>query len=107
VRDSHYLNFIRTRPCMLCGNPRTNPHHALRTLRGISAAGMAEKGSDYLALPLCRSHHDAVHRGSLKLQREDLLEFIAINLICYLGTLSNPAQNGPRLPSNDAQSVLA
>jgi hypothetical protein len=45
---------------------------------------MAEKGSNYLAIPLCRRHHDAVHRGSLKLQHEELLEFIAINLISYL-----------------------
>ena len=84
MRDSHYLNFIRTRPCAVCGNPRTDPHHALRTLRGISEAGMAEKGSDYLAIALCRRHHDAIHTGSLKLHHEELLEFIAINLISYL-----------------------
>jgi hypothetical protein len=87
LKDPNYLGFIRSRPCLICGDPRTDPHHALRRLRGISAAGMAQKGSDYLAIPLCRVHHDALHRGSLKLQRGELLEFIVINLICYLETL--------------------
>jgi hypothetical protein len=84
MKNSTYLNFIRSRPCTFCGNPCTDPHHAIRNLRGISEAGLAQKGSDYLTIPACRRHHDKLHAGHLQISREDLLEIIITNLICYL-----------------------
>jgi hypothetical protein len=38
-RGSIYIEFIRCRPCNLCGNPQTEPHHSIRRLPGISEAG--------------------------------------------------------------------
>ena len=45
---------------------------------------MAQKGSDYLAIPVCEQRcHRELHNGTLRPAREDLLEIIVINLICY------------------------
>ena len=94
-REAQYLEFVRKRPCSFCGNPNTEPHHVFRRLRGISEAGMAEKGSDYLAIPICRACHARLHEGSLKVADEDLLVCIVINLICFLHELRG--QRGPNL----------
>lgn len=85
TEDAVYLDFIRRRPCSFCGNPNTIPHHVFKTLRGINAAGIAEKGSDYLAIPVCEQRcHRKIHNGSLRPPREELLQIIVINLICFL-----------------------
>jgi hypothetical protein len=93
MRSPEYLNFIRTRPCSFCGNPLTEPHHCIKRLRGISDARLAQKGSDYLAIPVCHKCHEDNRDGRLKPSREEYLELCLINLICYLertGTRANP-----------------
>ena len=59
-RDSRYLAWIRTLPCVVCGCARgieashTGPH------------GLGQKSSDLSAIPLCYRHHrtgkDSYHR---------------------------------------------
>ena len=85
MKDPDYLQFIRSRPCTFCGDPRTTePHHPIRRLRGISESGLAQKGADYLGIPICRRHHTQLHDGNLHISREELLEVIVANLVCYL-----------------------
>jgi hypothetical protein len=101
TRSSKYLQFIRTRACSLCADPETDAHHSLRTLPGISEAGLAQKGSDYLAIPLCRRHHELLHSGRETLSREEILELIVINLICYV---TRPRSSGMDLSSSPSTS---
>jgi len=59
IRDSKYLAFIRTIPCLVCRHRGVvHAHHA-------ETGGMGIKASDYTAIPLCVKHHtsgsDAVH----------------------------------------------
>jgi len=59
-RNSQYLAWIRTLPCVVCGTDRgieashTGPH------------GLGQKSSDYSAIPLCIKHHrtgrDSYHK---------------------------------------------
>jgi 5-formaminoimidazole-4-carboxamide-1-beta-D-ribofuranosyl 5'-monophosphate synthetase len=50
-RDSRYLAWIRTLPCVVCASTRgieashTGPH------------GLGQKSSDFSAIPLCHKHH--------------------------------------------------
>ncbi len=50
-RNPHYLAWIRTLPCVVCGSTgwieasHTGPH------------GLGQKSSDYSAIPLCAKHH--------------------------------------------------
>jgi hypothetical protein len=96
TKSSDYLDFIRTRPCCFCCAPADEPHHVFKRLRGISEAGMAQRGSDYLAIPVCHLCHEKLENGSLEPGPAELLELIVINLICYLGTLSSAAPEGSR-----------
>lgn len=57
-RSEKYLKWIRTQPCILCG-AEAEPHH----IRGVGlVGGMAQKADDIATIPLCRKHHDAMHR---------------------------------------------
>jgi len=60
VRDSKYLAWIRTHPCVVCG-----------VTRGIEAShtgphGLGQKSPDSSAIPLCAKHHrtgnDSYHK---------------------------------------------
>ena len=86
TKSAHYLDFIRTRPCSLCGNPCAEPHHAIKRLPGVSEARLAQKGSDCLTIPLCHLCHTKLHRGRIAVTYTKVLEYCLINLICYLKT---------------------
>ena len=49
-RDPNYLNWIRSLPCTLCLRRPVEAHHT-------TVNGMASKGSDYEAIPLCAWCH--------------------------------------------------
>jgi hypothetical protein len=56
----------------------------MKRLRGISVAGLGQKGSDVLAIPACRPCHEKIHAGKLQPSREEILELIVTLLICFL-----------------------
>lgn len=59
-RDAKYLKFIRTLPCTICGTTyEVDGHHT-------DTGGIALVGSDYSALPLCRTHHSEIHQKHSK-----------------------------------------
>jgi len=53
LTDPDYLRYIKRQPCLLCPSASVDPHHT--KTRGAG-------GSDYRALPLCRKHHEDLHR---------------------------------------------
>lgn len=57
VRDPSYRAFVRRYGCVICEHP-AEAHHAL------GYRGMATKPSDYTCVPLCRDHHNELHRTS-------------------------------------------
>ena len=83
VKNPEYLAFLRSRPCILCFSEHSEPHHVFKTLAGISYAGIGLKGSDFLAIPVCRRCHTRFHNGSLKLERSQMLELIIINIVNF------------------------
>jgi len=91
MHDPQYLEFLRSRPCSFCGNPISEPHHAIRRLRGLNEAGMGQKGPDYLAIPICRKSHRQFHDGKFTISREEILEICVINLICHVQELMTPS----------------
>ena len=54
-RNKKYLEFIRSHPCIICGNPETDAHHIRRQEYG---SGTGTKPHDYVTVPLCRYCHD-------------------------------------------------
>jgi hypothetical protein len=57
-RDRAHLEFVASQPCLLCGRQPSDAHH----LRFMQPRALARRVSDEFAVPLCRTHHRAVHR---------------------------------------------
>lgn len=56
-RDPEHLKHVRTQPCLICSRTPCDAHHLKFTQpRGV-------KPSDEFTVPLCRVHHDELHRS--------------------------------------------
>lgn len=53
-----HLAYVRGEPCLICGRQPCDAHH----LRFTQPRAMAKKVSDEFTVPLCRRHHDLLHR---------------------------------------------
>jgi hypothetical protein len=91
-RNPHYLAWIRTLPCVVCGT--SSAVEAAHT-NALGPRGMGQKTSDFSAIPLCSGHHqldtDSYHRlGEERFAREhciDLPEIVtALNRIYLPGS---------------------
>jgi hypothetical protein len=58
-RNREHLRFVAQQACLVCGRRQSDPHH----LRYLQPRALGRKVSDEFAVPLCRSHHRAVHRA--------------------------------------------
>ncbi len=53
-----YLQWVKSQPCCVCGQQADDPHHII----GYSTGGTGTKAHDSFTIPLCRIHHDELHR---------------------------------------------
>jgi ERF superfamily protein len=58
-RNRDHLRFVVQQPCLLCGRKPSDAHH----IRFVQPRALGRKASDEFVVPLCRSHHRAVHRA--------------------------------------------
>jgi hypothetical protein len=58
-RNRGHLRYVAQQACLICGRKQSDPHH----LRYLQPRALGRKASDEFAVPLCRSHHRAVHRA--------------------------------------------
>jgi hypothetical protein len=59
-RNREHLRYVAQQACLICGRKQSDPHH----LRYLQPRALGRKASDEFAVPLCRTHHRAVHRAS-------------------------------------------
>jgi ERF superfamily len=57
-RDRAHLRFVSAQPCLLCGRRPSDAHH----LRFAQPRALGRRVSDEYVVPLCRTHHRALHR---------------------------------------------
>lgn len=55
-----HLRWLKTLPCVVCGQPADDPHHILGNVDGLPK-GMGRKNEDRWAIPVCRKDHDLAH----------------------------------------------
>ena len=75
-RSEKYLNFIRSKPCVICGK-KAQAHHVRRSYWG---SGTAIKPHDFVTIPLCYECHHPQIEKELNIERliiELLMEYIA------------------------------
>jgi ERF superfamily protein len=58
-RNREHLRHVAQQACLICGRKQSDAHH----LRYLQPRALGRKASDEFAVPLCRSHHRAVHRA--------------------------------------------
>jgi hypothetical protein len=58
-RNREHLRFVMKQPCLLCARKPSDAHH----IRFAQPRALGRKASDEYAVPLCRTHHRAVHRA--------------------------------------------
>lgn len=58
-RSRQYLKWVKQQPCVMCGAPADDPHH-LKGVGHMSGGGMT--APDSMVMPVCRRHHDEIHR---------------------------------------------
>jgi ERF superfamily len=58
-RNREHLRYVAQQACLVCGRKPSDPHH----LGFTQPRALGRKVSDEFAVPLCRSHHRAVHRA--------------------------------------------
>jgi hypothetical protein len=58
IRDKRHLEFVMTQPCLVCGRHPCEAHH----LRFAQPRALGRRVSDEFTVPLCRMHHDEIHR---------------------------------------------
>ena len=57
-RNREHLRYVARQACLVCGRKQSDPHH----LRYLQPRALGGKASDEFVVPLCRTHHRAVHR---------------------------------------------
>lgn len=62
----HFLAWVKTQPCMCCGQPADDAHHLI----GWGQGGIGTKAHDIFTIPLCRKHHRQLHHDPLSFERE-------------------------------------
>src|SRR5262249_41117884 len=58
-RDKAHLALVALQPCLVCARRPVEPHH----IRFAQKQSLGRKVSDEFTVPLCRSHHRALHRS--------------------------------------------
>ena len=57
IRDKNHLRFVASQPCLVCGRSPGHAHH----IRYAQPRAMGRKVSDEWTVPLCATHHRALH----------------------------------------------
>jgi hypothetical protein len=70
-RDRGHLEFVAAQPCLVCGRSPSDPHH----LRFMQPRALGRRVSDEFVVPLCRTHHRALHR-----QGDEVAWWISVDL---------------------------
>jgi hypothetical protein len=58
-RNKAHLTFVASQPCLVCQRTPCDAHH----LKFAQPKALGRKVSDEFTVPLCREHHDELHRG--------------------------------------------
>ena len=62
LQSKKYLDYIKEKPCLVCGTMPCDPHH----MDAIGMGGANKNGSkDWTCVPLCRIHHGEYHSYGL------------------------------------------
>ncbi len=68
--NERYTRWVKSQPCVCCGRPADDPHHII----GYGQGGTGTKAHDLFVIPLCRAHHDELHRDTAAFEHQHGLQ---------------------------------
>lgn len=66
IRSEKWLRWVKSQPCVCCGRQADDPHHLI----GVGGGIMGGKADDLDVIPLCREHHNELHRNVAEFERQ-------------------------------------
>lgn len=66
IRSEKWLRWVKSQPCVCCGKQADDPHHLIGMGHGI----MGGKDNDTATIPLCRFHHNELHRNTAEFEQK-------------------------------------
>jgi hypothetical protein len=111
IRDKAHLAFVAAQPCLVCQRSPCDAHH----LKFAQPRSLGRKVSDEFAVPLCRDHHQQLHRQGNEIAWWANLQIVPIQTARQLwaatllqADVRKTETRQPKLdPANDAETVLA
>ncbi len=75
---ANYTRYVKALPCVVCGAQADDPHHLI----GHGQGKMGGKAHDLFVIPMCRQHHDELHRnvGSWELKHGSQFKYLVATL---------------------------
>ncbi|ELY4660396.1 DUF968 domain-containing protein [Cronobacter sakazakii] len=64
--NEKYTRWVKAQQCACCNQQADDPHHLI----GYGQGGMGTKAHDLFVLPLCRKHHDELHRDPVAFEEK-------------------------------------
>jgi hypothetical protein len=75
-RNKNHLAFVAAQPCLICQRTPCDAHH----LKFAQPKALGRKVSDEFTVPLCREHHNELHRGSNEMAWWTNLQIAPVNI---------------------------
>jgi hypothetical protein len=99
-RSKAHLLFVATQPCLICRRTPCDAHH----LKFAQPRGLGLKGSDEFVVPLCRHHHQDLHRhvNERAWWSNAQIEPVATAKALWQATLLHPGAASPSERRRDA-----
>lgn len=92
-----HLEYVRTLPCCVCGNPiETQAAHVRMSDRMVAKpfCGIAMKPDDIYTVPLCGAHHDAQHSYGNEREWWAIMELDPVKIALALYVASGDYERG-------------
>lgn len=83
MNKNKYMNLISCFACALCGKKPVQVHHPK-----AFGCGAGQKCSDFLTIPLCKEHHDEIHKH-YNINGKDEADLLAETIQAVVQKLSN------------------
>lgn len=94
-RSKAHLLFVRGQPCLVCQQSPSDPHH----LKFAQPRALGRKVSDEFTVPLCRSHHQDLHRCGNEKAWWANMQIAPMDIARQLWEASQIASNDAAMPT--------
>jgi hypothetical protein len=95
-RSKAHLSFVRGQPCLICQQTPSDPHH----LKFAQLRALGRKVSDEFTVPLCRPHHQDLHRCGNEKAWWANMQIAPMDIAKQLWEASQMHSNDAAIPAN-------